>query len=226
MRYEIKGGNLPVIECILENGEKIVVEAGAMSWMSPNMEMETKGGGIGKMFGRAFSGENMFENIYTARGGKGLFAMASKFPGAIKVFDVSGGKDIILQKHAFLGREAGVNKEIHFQHGKGSGLFGGEGFIMERCYGNGLVIGEFDGAVLEYELQPGQQIVVDTGHVAAMDASVKMEVQTVKGMKNKILGGEGFFNTVLTGPGKVYLQTMPLPNVAGAIRPFIQVGSN
>ena len=226
MRYEIKGGNLPVVECILENGEQIITESGGMSWMSPNMQMETKGGGMKKMFGRMFSGEHMFQNIYTAKGGRGLFAMASSFPGDLKAFDVSGGRDIILQKSAFLGSEATVNREVVFQKNLGTGLFGGEGFILQRCYGKGIVFGEFDGAILEYELQPGQQIVVDTGHVAAMDASVHMEIQSVKGMKNKFLGGEGLFNTVLTGPGKVYLQTMPMSKLAEELSTYLPSATN
>ncbi len=226
MKYEIKGGNLPVVMCYMQEGESIVVDNGAMSWMSPNMEMKTKGGGIGKMFGRAFSGESMFQNTYTAKGGSGMIAMASSFPGEIKAFMLSEGKDIILQKSAFLGYEEGINMEVFLQKKLSSGLFGGEGFIMERFSGNGLVFGEFDGSVIEYDLEPGQRIVVSTGHLAAMDSTVKMDIQSVKGVKNMFLGGEGFFNTVLTGPGKVFLQTMPLSEVAKDLIPYLPTGSH
>lgn len=226
MKYEIKGGNLPVVMCYMQEGESIVVDNGAMSWMSPNMEMKTKGGGIGKMFGRAFSGESMFQNTYIAKGGSGMIAMASGFPGEIKAFMLSEGKDIILQKSAFLGYEEGINMEVFLQKKLSSGLFGGEGFIMERFSGNGLVFGEFDGSVIEYDLEPGHRIVVSTGHLAAMDSTVKMDIQSVKGVKNMFLGGEGFFNTVLTGPGKVFLQTMPLSEVAKDLIPYLPTGSH
>lgn len=221
MRYEIKGETLPVVICYLEAGEKMITERGSMSWMSPNMQMETSSnGGIGKAFGRMFTGEGMFQNIYTARGGNGMIAFASSFPGSIKAFEIMPGMDMILQKSAFLAGESGVQMSVHFHKKVSSGLFGGEGFLLQRISGNGIVFAEFDGHVMEYELQVGQQIVVDTGHLAAMTASCQMEIQTIKGFKNVVFGGEGLFNTVITGPGKVWLQTMPISNVAGALRPY------
>ena len=161
MQYQIKGDTLPVVICQLEAGETMVAERGSMSWMSPNMAMNTTtNGGIGKAFGRMFSGEAMFQNTYTAQGGHGLIAFA-----------------------------------------------------------------EFDGHVVEYDLQPGQQIVVDSGYLAAMEASCKMDIQTVPGLKNMVFGGEGLFNTVITGPGHIWLQTMPISSVAGALRPYIPTGN-
>lgn len=226
MRYQIQGETLPVVICELEGGEKMITEGGAMSWMSPNMLMETtSNGGIGKAFGRAFSGEKMFQNIYTAQGGPGMIAFASSFPGSIKAFQVVPGQDMIFQKSAFLASEIGVQLSVHFRKKLGSGLFGGEGFIMQRISGQGTVFAEFDGHVVEYELQAGQQIVIDTGHLAAMTASCSMDIQSVPGVKNMIFGGEGLFNTVITGPGHVWLQTMPISNVAGAIRPYIPTSS-
>lgn len=226
MRYQIQGETLPVVICELEGGEKMITEGGAMSWMSPNMLMETtSNGGIGKAFGRAFSGEKMFQNIYTAQGGTGMIAFASSFPGSIKAFQISPGQDMIFQKKAFLASEAGVELSVHFRKKLGSGLFGGEGFIMQRISGQGTVFAEFDGHVVEYELQPGQQIVIDTGHLAAMTASCSMDIKSVPGVKNMLFGGEGIFNTVITGPGHVWLQTMPISNVAGAIRPYIPTSS-
>lgn len=226
MRYEIKGETLPVVICQLDGGEKMITEGGGMSWMSPNMLMETTtNGGIGKAFGRMFSGEKMFQNVYTAQGGSGMIAFASSFPGSIKAFEIAPGQEMIFQKSAFLAGEAGVQLSVFFNKKFSSGLFGGEGFIMQKISGFGIVFAEFDGHVVEYELQPGQQIVVDTGHLAAMTASCQMEIKSVPGVKNMLFGGEGLFNTVISGPGKVWLQTMPISNVAGILRPYLPSGS-
>lgn len=226
MQYEIKGETLPVVICRLENGEKMITESGSMAWMSPNMKMETTtGGGLGKAFGRMLAGEKMFQNIYTAQGGNGLIAFASSFPGSIEAFEIKPGHDMILQKCAFLAGEEGIQISMFFNKKFSSGLFGGEGFIMQRFSGEGTVFAEFDGHVVEYELKVGQQIVVDTGHLAAMDASCKMEIQSVPGVKNALFGGEGLFNTVISGPGRIWLQTMPISNVAAVIRPHIPTGN-
>ncbi len=225
MRYEMKGGNFPVVECQLENDEQMITERGSMVWMSPNMQMETRGGGLGRMFAKAFSGESMFQNIYTAKG-NGLIAFGSSFPGQIKAVEISKGQEMIVQKSAFLAAQPGVDVSVHFSKKLGVGFFGGEGFIMQRLSGNGIAFVEIDGELIEYELQAGQQIVVDTGNVAGFSAGVQMEIKQVSGVKNIFLGGEGMFNTVLTGPGKVWLQTMPIANVAMAIRPYIPTGNN
>lgn len=226
MRYQIQGETLPVVICELEAGEKMITEGGAMSWMSPNMKMETtSNGGIGKALGRAFSGEKMFQNIYTAQGGPGMIAFASSFPGSIRAFEITPGNDMIFQKSAYLAGEASVQLSVHFRKKLGSGFFGGEGFIMQKVSGSGIVFAEFDGHVIEYDLQPGQQIIIDTGHLAAMSSTCNMDIQSVPGVKNMLFGGEGFFNTIITGPGKVWLQTMPISNVAGAIRPYIPTGN-
>ena len=224
MRYEIKGGSFPVVVCELENGERMITEKGSMVWMSPNMQMETSGGGFGKMFAKAFSGESMFQNIYTARG-DGMITFGSSFPGKIVPVTIGPGREMILQKSAFLAAESGVELSIHFRKNLGAGFFGGEGFIMQRLSGSGTAFVEIDGELMEYELQPGQQLVVDTGNVAGFTVGVQMEIQQVPGMKNKLLGGEGLFNTVLTGPGRVWLQTMPISNVAASIRPYIPTGN-
>lgn len=222
MRYEISGTPLPVVTCYLENGETMKTEKGAMSWMSPNMEMKTNaGGGISKMFSRAFSGESIFQNKYTAVNGDGMIAFASSFPGMILALEVSASKSIIAQKSAFLASENGVDMSIHFQKKLSTGFFGGEGFIMQKFSGNGYVFLEIDGSIVEYNLARGESIIVDTGYLAVMDESVNMEIQSVKGLGNMIAGGEGFFNTKVTGPGKVYLQTMPISNIAGTISRFI-----
>ena len=226
MRYEILGETLPVVVCQLEGGEKMIKEGGGMSWMSPNMLMETTtNGGLGKAFGRMFSGEKMFQNVYTAQGGNGMIAFASSFPGSIKAYEIGPGQEMVFQKSAFLAGEAGVELSVFFNKKFSSGLFGGEGFIMQKISGHGTVFAEFDGHVVEYELQPGQQIVVDTGHLAAMTATCQMEIKSVPGVKNMLFGGEGLFNTVISGPGKVWLQTMPISNVAGILRPYMPSGS-
>ena len=225
MRYEIKGDTLPVVVCYLEGGEQMITERGSMSWMSPNMKMETTtNGGIGKAFGRMFSGEAMFQNRYTAMGGNGMIAFASSFPGQILARQIVPGQELIVQKTGFLASEAGVSLSVYFQKMLGAGFFGGEGFIMQRLSGNGMAFLEFDGHVVQYDLQPGQQIVVDTGYLAAMEGSCSIEVQTVPGLKNMVFGGEGVFNTVVTGPGRVWLQTMPISNVAGEILKFMPSG--
>ena len=225
MKYEIKGGNLPVAICHLEAGETMITENGSMSWMSPNMQMETNAGGFGKALGRMFSGESIFQNLYTAKGGEGMIAFASSFPGSIVPFEIAPGKELIVQKSGFLASEKTVELSVHIQKKLGAGFFGGEGFIMQKLSGYGVAFVEFDGAVMEYDLAPGESMVLDTGYLAAMEASCKMEIQQVPGLKNKLLGGEGFFNTVVSGPGKVWIQTMPINKVAGAISPYIPTGN-
>lgn len=225
MKYQIVGDTLPAVICQLEPGEKMITEGGGMSWMSPNMLMETtSNGGIGKMFGRMFSGEKMFQNVYTAQDGEGMIAFASCFPGSIRAFEIAPGQEMILQKSAFLAGEVGIELSVFFNKKLGTGFFGGEGFIMQRISGQGTVFAEFDGHVVEYELAPGQQIVVDTGHLAAMTASCQMDIRSVPGVKNMLFGGEGIFNTIITGPGRVWLQTMPISNVAGVLRPYMPSG--
>lgn len=229
MKYEIKGDTLPVVICELEAGETMINESGAMSWMSANMNMETTtNGGIGKAIGRLFSGDKLFQNRYTAQGGPGMVAFSSCFPGSITAFEITPDKPMILQKHSFLASEDGVNFEMVFQKKVGSGLFGGEGFMLQRFSGNGIAFAEFDGHVVEYDLQPGQKLVVDTGHVAALEATVNMDIESVKGAKNIFFGGEGLFLTTLTGPGKVWLQTMPIQNLAQRLIPYMptQTSSN
>lgn len=202
----------------------MITEKGSMVWMTPNMEMTTTGGGgIGKMFSKALTGESMFQNIYTARG-EGMITFGSSFPGQILPLEVTPGKSFILQKSAFLASKAGVQLSMHVNQKLGAGFFGGEGFIMQKLTGNGIAFAEVDGELVEYTLAPGEQMVVDTGYVMGFELSVSMDIQQVKGLKNMVLGGEGLFNTVLTGPGKIWLQTMPISGVAAAIQPFLTFG--
>ncbi len=221
MQYKIIGESLPVVICDVDAGETLITEKGAMSWMSANMQMETSAtGGIGKAFGRMFSGDSMFQNRYTAQGGSGEIAFASSFPGSIRAYEIAPGKEIIVQKSAFLASEENVELSVFFRKKIGAGLFGGEGFIMQKLAGSGTAFIEIDGSSHEYELAAGERIIVDTGYIAAMDATCSMDIQSVKGAKNMLLGGEGIFNTVVTGPGKVVLQTMPINAVADTLRPY------
>ena len=226
MKYNIQGEPMPVVICHLEAGESMITERGSMVWMSANMRMETKAGGLGKALGRMFGGESLFQNTYTAEGGPGMIAFASSFPGTIRAVEITPNMPVIAQKSAFLAATPGVDLSIHFQKKVGAGFFGGEGFIMQRLSGSGMAFAEIDGTLVEYDLQPGQQIVVDTGNVAGFTAGVQMEIRQVPGMKNKLLGGEGLFNTVLTGPGRIWLQTMPISGVAAALLPYIPTGNN
>lgn len=221
MRYEIQGEPLPVVTCYVNSGETLITESGSMSWMSSNMKMDTStNGGIGKALGRMFSGDSIFQNKYTATGGEGMIAFASSFPGSIRAFDITPGNSMIVQKSAFLASEAGVTLSIHFQKKLGTGFFGGEGFIMQKLSGNGTTFIEIDGFAVDYDLKTGESMIIDTGYLAAMSESCTLEIQTVPGVKNMLFGGEGVFNTVVTGPGKIVLQTMPVSNVAATLRPF------
>ena len=208
---------MPVVICDLSAGESMITEKGSMVWMSPNMEMQTTAGGIGKAFGRMFSGESMFQNIYTAKDGPGMIAFASSFPGAIRAVEITPERPVIAQKSAFLAAEEGVELSVFFQKKMGSGFFGGEGFIMQKLSGRGMAFLEIDGSAVEYDLGPGQQMIVDTGNLAMIDDTCSIDIKSVKGVKNALFGGEGLFNTVVTGPGHIVLQTMPISGFAGAI---------
>lgn len=216
------GGNLPVVVCELAAGEAMITESGSMSWMSPNIKMETvSGGGVRKMFGRLVSGDSMFQNKFTAEGTDGMVSFASSFPGEIKALDICAGRSMIVQKSAFLASEEGVELSMYFQKKLGKGIFGGEGFIMQKLSGNGTAFIEIDGSAMEYDLSVGQELLVSTGYLAAMEESCTMDVVAVKGAKNMLLGGEGIFNTVVRGPGKVILQTMPISKVVELLIPFL-----
>ena len=221
MRYEIIGEPMPAVICNLDSGETMISESGAMSWMSPNMEMQTTGGGAGKIFGRILSGENMFQNHYTAKGGPGMIAFASSFPGSIRAFNITPSSPIICQKRSFLASTMGIDLSIHFQKKLGSGFFGGEGFIMQKISGSGTAFIEIDGSAVDYELGAGEQMIIDTGYLVMMDATVRLDIEQIKGVKNVLFGGEGLFNTRVTGPGCIVVQTMPVANFAGLISSLI-----
>lgn len=218
MKTEILGGSLPVVVCKMEKGEEVYTETGGMAWMSDGMKMTTNtNGGIMKGIGRAFAGESIFMNTYTAETDNTEIAFASSFPGEILEFDLKEGEEIIAQKKAFLCAEKTVNMAMHFRKKLGAGFFGGEGFIMQKLSGHGKVFIEIDGTVVKKELAEGEVLKVDNGYVAAMTNNVALDITTVKGLKNIVFGGEGLFLTTVKGPGTVWLQSMPISKLAGTI---------
>lgn len=217
MEFEIEGGNLPYLVCHMNRGESLITEGGAMSWMSDHIHMDTTSrGGAGKAIGRMFAGESLFMNRFTAQQ-DGFLAISSSFPGQILELNIAPGKDIICQKKAFLCCEESVDLSIFFRKKIGAGLFGGEGFIMQRLSGNGKAFIEIDGAIKGYDLAAGERMLIDTGHLVMMEDTVSMDIQSTGNLKNVFFSGEGLFHTVVTGPGKVYVQSLPISKLAGLI---------
>ena len=221
MEYKIIGGAFPMVVCTLRKGETMQDETGAMSYMTEGIKMETStGGGLLKGLGRALSGDTIFLNYFTAEEDNAEVAFSSCYPGKIIPIELNGNS-IIGQKNAFLTATKDVKLEMHFRKKLGAGIFGGEGFILQRFSGNGTLFLEIDGDVIEKTLAPGERLLVDQGHVAAMDDTVNFDIQRVKGVKNLLFGGEGLFFATVTGPGRVWLQTMPVSKLAEAIIPYL-----
>ncbi len=221
MEYEITGGSFPIVVCTLQQGETMKNETGAMAYMTSGMNMETNtGGGLLKGLGRALAGDTLFLNFFTAENDGEQIGFSACTPGKIIPVKLDGTNTIIGQKNAFLAAQDSVDIDIHFRQSLGAGIFGGEGFILQKFSGNGIVFLEIDGEVIEKDLAPGETLLVDPGHIAAMDESVEFDVERVKGAKN-ILFGEGLFFSRVTGPGRVWIQTMPISKLAEAIIPFI-----
>lgn len=224
MKYEIKGTPLPVVELTLDRDERVISESGAMCYMTNNMKMQTTtNGGIKKIFSRMFSGEKLFQCIYTAEDREGKISFASSFPGDIHALEVNSQKEYIVQKSCFLCGSEGINLSINFQKKIGTGLFGGEGFIMQNITGNGTAFIEIDGSPIEINLNSGEQILINTGHLVMMEKTCTMDIQKVGGFKNTFFGGQGIFNTVVTGPGRVILQTMPISKMADTLYPYLPI---
>lgn len=224
MKYEIKNQPFTVLTLMMNRGEMVKCQSGAMAWMTRGIRMETRTGGLGGMFKKALIGESLALNEYTADS-DGELTLAKHSPGDIIAFNISE-TPIIAQKTAFLASAGNVNMDIYLQRRASAGFFGGEGFLMQRFSGSGYVWLEIDGAVQVRELAAGEQLVVDSGFVAAMDDTCKMEIETVKGFTNVVLGGEGLFNTVVTGPGRVWLQTMPINALAMNLYAYMPHPSN
>lgn len=225
MKYKIFGGQMPAVTVRLDAGESVYTQSGGMSWMTEGISMETNlKGGLGKSLGRLFSGESLFMATYTAQKEADITFSAS-LPGEIRPFRIAPGQEYIAQKGAFLCATPGVTLSA-VVNGMKSGLFGGEGFVLQRLSGEGLVFLELDGAIQEIDLQAGEKLIVDTGNVALFEAQVSYSAQMVKGFKNILFGGEGLFLTTLTGPGKVWLQTLTASEIARRVIPFIPTTSN
>jgi uncharacterized protein (TIGR00266 family) len=226
LNYKIFGENLPAVAITLDAGESIYTQSGGMTWMDSKITMTTNmQGGFMKGLGRMLSGESLFMATFTSNAPGQEITIASSFPGSILALELSG-KAIIAQKSAFLAAQPSVELSATMTRGIAAGLFGGEGFILQRLYGAGTVFLEIDGSLVERTLAPGQTIKVDTGNVAAFEESVNYQTEMVKGFKNILFGGEGLFLTTLTGPGKVWLQTMTLPSFAKRLLPFIPKSSS
>lgn len=217
MEYKIIGSTVPAVEISLQRSESLFTQSGGMSWQTEGITMATNArGGLLKGFGRMLSGESFFMATYTATQ-DAMIAFSSTVPGSILPVDMSEWGSLTIQKGAFLCAEESVNMEVTFTKKFSSGLFGGEGFILQRLSGRGMAFLEVDGDIVEKVLAPGEVLKVDTGNVVAFDDSVKYEIETIKGLGNIFFGGEGLFLTKLTGPGRVVMQTLSFGDLAGKI---------
>jgi uncharacterized protein (TIGR00266 family) len=226
LNYRIFGENLPAVSIRLNPGESIFTQSGGMTWMDNGIQMDTNmKGGLMKGLGRMLTGESLFMATYTATQPNQEIVIASTFPGSIAAIELSG-RSVIAQKSAFLCAQPTVTLGTFVTKGLGAGLFGGEGFILQRLAGFGTVLIEIDGSLVERVLAPGETVKVDTGNVAAFEDTVQYQAEMVKGFKNVLFGGEGLFLTTLTGPGKVWLQTMNLPGFAKSLIPFLPKPNN
>lgn len=224
MRYEINGTTLQTLDIFLDNGESVFTESGGMAWMKGNVEMNTNTrGGLLKGLARSLSGESLFLTTYTCKGSQSMVTFTPEAPGSIVPVVLGSGESRICQKDAFMVAEDSVSLEMHFRRKLGTGLFGGEGFILQKISGPGIAWVEIAGEVREYSLQAGEMMQVDPGHIAMYEPSVNYDIQRVKGVKNMLFGGEGLFLASLTGPGKIWLQSLPLSNLASKLMQYMPI---
>lgn len=222
MRYEVNGSILPSVDIYLEPGESVYTESGGMAWMKGDVRMSTNTrGGLLQGLSRTLAGESLFMTTYTCHSGTGMVTFTPEAPGRIMVFDLKEGQSLICQKDAFMAAQEGVKLEIHFRRRLGAGLFGGEGLILQCVTGPGLVFLEIAGDVREYALERGEVMQVDPGHIALYEPTVDYDITTVKGVANILFSGEGLFLATLKGPGRIWLQSMPISNLAAKIRQYI-----
>lgn len=218
MQYQLIGSTMQALVIELAPGESCYTESGAMAWMDQTIHMDSNfKGGVFSSIGRLFTGESLALTTFTAQGGPGRVTFAPHVPGKVVPVQLGSGPDLIVQKHSFLAAQAGVEVKVHWNKRIWGGLFGGEGFILQRLSGSGMAFIEIDGEVVEQTLAPGETLRVSTGHVAAFEEGVQFDITTVKGIKNWFLGGEGLFLTTLTGPGEVWLQTLPFSSLVRKI---------
>ena len=224
MKYEIHGEILQTVDIHLGPGEAIYTESGGMAWMRGQIEMatNTRGGGLLGGLARSLAGESLFLTTYTAKG-EGTITFAPEAPGEIMAIKLAAGQSIICQKDAFMCAEDDVKLELHFRKKLGAGLFGGEGFVLQKLTGPGTAFVEIAGLIREYQLQPGEVLKVDPGHIAMYEPTVDYDIQRVSGLKNVLFSGEGLFLATLKGPGKVWLQSMPLANLAQKLQSYMTI---
>ncbi|NUQ01006.1 MAG: TIGR00266 family protein [Armatimonadetes bacterium] len=221
MRYEIRGTVMQMVDIHLQAGEAVYTESGGMAWMRGPVEMTTNTkGGVLKALGRMVGGESLFMTTFTAKGESSV-TFTPEAIGKVVAMNLGAGQSLICAKDSFMCAEDGVQLEIHFRPKLGAGLFGGMGFVLQKLTGPGQVFLEVSGEVTEYELAPGEVIRIDPGHIGFFEPSVSHDVETVKGLANMFGGGEGFFLATLRGPGKVWLRSMPLPNLAQKISQYL-----
>jgi len=226
MEYTITGTVMQAVDVVLGPNESVFTEAGGMAWMGGPVEMTTNTkGGLMKGLGRALAGESLFMTTYTCKGNRCLIVFTLEAPGKVIPLELAKGQSVIAQRDAFMFAQEGVSMEMLFRKRLGTGLFGGEGFILQKITGPGVAFMEIAGEVREYDLKPGQTLKVDPGHIAAFEPTVNYSIERVKGLKNIFFSGEGLFLATLTGPGKIWLQTMPIVNLAQKIARYIPTQS-
>ena len=226
MTSNILGTTLPVLELRLDPNESVVAVSGELSWMSQSIELHTTtglggGGGLGGLFKRVAGGGSIFMTKYTAQGAPGLLAFATKMPGHILPVEIGQGADYIVHRHGFLCGTEGVELGLGFQQSLGAGIFGGNGFLLQKVSGSGQAWIELDGEVIPYTLAAGETLRVHPGHVGMFDSSVSFDITRIRGIRNMIFGGDGIFLAALTGPGRIWLQSLPLSNLAHALSPYL-----
>jgi len=226
MQYKIYGTSLQSVDILLTEGESLYSESGGMAWMRGNIEMKTNTkGGLMAGLGRKLAGESLFLTTYSCRKGKGLVAFTPEAPGAVIDVQLAPGQSLICQRDAFMCAEESVKLEMHFRKKLGAGLFGGEGFILQKVTGPGTVFFEIPGEAREVTLAAGEKLQVDPGHIALFEPTAQYDITTVKGLKNVLFSGEGLFLALMTGPGKVWLQTLPLSNLAHKLARYLPTKS-
>jgi uncharacterized protein (TIGR00266 family) len=222
LTYHILGTVQQTLAVDISPGQTIFSDTGAMSWMTSTVNMNTNtGGGLGGMFKRAVSGASAFIIDFTVTGGPGQVAFSADFPGKILAFELDPSQSIIMHRHAFICAEKSVKLDIAFTKRLGAGLLGGEGFVLQKLTGPGMVFAELDGDAVEYRLEPGQVMKVEPGHVAMFEESVTFDITMIKGLANMLLGGEGLFLATLTGPGRIWLHSMTVSKVAHRVAEYI-----
>src|SRR6201993_2820597 len=226
MQSQIVGTTMPVLEFILEPNEAIISEAGELSWMSSSIQLTTHaqmagGGGLFGVIKRVAGGGTLFMTEYRAIGSRGELAFATKVPGHILPVEIGRGHDYMIHRHGFLCATPQVQISVGFQQSLGAGIFGGDGFLLQHVTGQGIAWIELSGEVVTKDLAPGEMLRVHPGHVGAFASSVSFQITRVTGIRNMIFGGDGIFLAALTGPGRVWLQTLPISRLAHQLAPYM-----